>query len=125
MKKLSNAQLKKKLWSVFSQYIRKRDKGVCFTCGKTGLSGHYYHAGHFIPRAVGGLALFFNETNVNGQCVTCNIYLQGNQYIYGQKLGEEKVKELYALKGQIVKDYPFQEKIDYYTNKLKELDDSS
>ena len=117
--KQSNAKLKKKLWKVFSQYIRKRDDGVCFTCSRKA-SGSGYHAGHFISKAAGGIALYFDEDNVHGQCYHCNINLGGNSYIYGQKLGEEKCKELYRLKNQIVKDFPFEEKIAYYENLLKE-----
>lgn len=120
MKKKSHAQLKRKLWPIFSMYIRKRDKGICFTCGVYA-EGSGYHAGHFIPRGVGGLALFFNESNVNGQCAKCNLYLQGNQYIYGQKLGETKVKELYALKNKITKDFPFEKLIEEYKQKIKDL----
>lgn len=122
--KVKTSQLKKKLWHVFSQYIRKRDGGVCFTCGATGLSGSNYHGGHFIKRSVGGLALYFNEDNVHGQCLRCNLWLDGNQYEYGKKLGEEKVQELYKIKNQIIKDFPYLEKIEYYKNKIKELDEN-
>ena len=120
-KKQTNAQLKKKLWVVFSKFIRNRDGGVCFTCGTGNHSGSDYHAGHFIPKASGGLALYFNEDNVHGQCARCNLWMAGEQYLYGKKLGDKKVKELYLLKQQIVKDYPFQEKIDYYNGKLQEI----
>lgn len=121
IKKKTNAQLKKKLWKIFSQFIRLRDGGICFTCGAGSLVGSNYHAGHFIPKAVGGLVLYFHEDNVHGQCARCNLFMGGEQYVYGSKLGEKKVKELYALKGQIIKDYPFQEKIDYYNGKLQEI----
>lgn len=117
MKKVTTASLKKKLWKVFSAYIRKRDKGICFTCGKYA-EGMAYHAGHFIPKSAGGLALYFHEDNVHGQCAGCNLFLQGNQYIYGQKLGKKKADELYKLKQSTekwsVQDYL--DKIDYYSN---------
>lgn len=122
MKKKTNAKLKKELWKVFSEYIRKRDKGICFTCGRKAES-RGYHAGHFIAKAAGGLALYFHEDNVRGQCYNCNINLGGNQYIFGQRLGDAKAKELYALKQKIVKDYPFEDKIAYYKQKIKELDE--
>jgi len=63
MKKKSISSLKKKLWKVFADYIKKRDKYTCFTCGRKG-EGSGMHAGHFIPKASGGLALYFNEDNV-------------------------------------------------------------
>lgn len=119
--KQTTAQLKKKLWVIFSKYIRARDKNICFTCGAK-VYGYNYHAGHFIPKAVGGLALYFHEDNVHGQCARCNLFMCGEQYLYGKKLGEKKVNELYKLKQKIVKDYPFEEKIIYYNGKLQEIE---
>ncbi len=121
MKKKTNAQLKRKLWPIFAAFIKRRDNFVCYTCGRR-VEGGNCHAGHFIPKGAGGLALYFHEDNVHVQCAGCNLFLAGNQYIYGQKLGEEKVKELYRIKNQITKDYPFEEKIKYYQQKLKEYD---
>ena len=115
--KKTTAQKKKALWRVFSEFIRKRDKGICFTCGATGLSKHNYHAGHFVPRSVGGLALMFDEDNVHGQCYRCNMMLSGNLYLYGKKLGKLADK-LYQKKNTIVKDFPFEDKIAYYKAKL-------
>ncbi len=117
MRKKTPGQLKKELWKHFSAYIRKRDKNICYICGRFA-EGSGYHAGHFIPKSVGGLVLYFNEENVHGCCYNCNINLGGNLYLYGKKLGEEKCQSLYLLKQQIVKDYPFQAKIDYYKNLL-------
>ncbi len=111
---------KAKLWKVFAQFIKLRDKKTCYTCGKKA-EGYNLQAGHFIPKAAGGLGLYFHEDNVHAQCATCNCFLDGNQYIYGQKLGEEKVKELYAIKHKVVKDFPWEERIAYYTQKVKEL----
>lgn len=111
----TSAQLKKELWKWFSKYIRQRDKGICFICGRRA-EGSGYHASHFIPKSVGGLALYFHEENVRGCCYNCNINLGGNLYLYGKKLGEEKCNELYELKKQITKDYPFEEKIRHYKN---------
>lgn len=115
--KKTNAQLKRKLWKVFSEYIRKRDKGICFTCGRHA-EGSGYHAGHFVPKSVGGIGLYFNEENVHGQCYNCNINLGGNTFIYGQKLGN-RANELYEMKQQIIKDFDFIGKIDYYKDQLK------
>lgn len=115
MKKQSIAVLKKKLWKEFSIFIRNRDGGICFTCDAR-CEGSNYHAGHFIAKAAGGLALYFNEDNVHGQCMRCNIHLGGNQWEYGQRLGKKKVNELMKLKNETwkwgVNDYL--EKISYY-----------
>ena len=127
MKKISLAKMKKKLWKVFSPYIRTRDKGVCFTCGKAGLSGSGYHAGHCIPKGAGGLLLFFHEQNVHGQCFRCNINLGGNGAVYAQRIrevyGDEKMNEIYQLRGKIAKwtvqDY--EDLIEEYKQKLIDL----
>lgn len=114
-KKQSISSLKKKLWTEFSLYIRNRDNNICFTCGRKGEKSGI-HAGHFIAKASGGLALYFNEENVRAQCYHCNINLGGNQWEYGTRLGEELVKKLYKLKNEnwkwSVTDY--EEKIKYY-----------
>lgn len=120
MKKQSNATLKKKLWKVFAVYIKIRDRQTCFTCGRQ-VEGANCHAGHFIPKGAGGIALYFNEDNVHVQCAGCNLFLAGNQYVYGQKLGKKKVSKLYEIKQKVTKDYPFQEKIEYYTKKINEV----
>lgn len=116
------SQLKKKLWIVFSKYIRERDNYTCFTCGRVG-SGGGIHAGHFISKAVGGLALYFNEDNVHAQCYNCNVNLSGNQWEYGKKLGEEKVNELYQLKKESWKwdIVEYEQKIQHYKELCENL----
>lgn len=113
--KVKISVLKRKLWKEFSKYIRERDKGICFTCGRK-CEGSGYHAGHFIPKSVGGIALYFNEDNVHGQCYNCNINLGGNQYEYGQRLGKEMVDKLYKIKQQTNKwsESDYLEKIKQY-----------
>src|SRR5574343_407265 len=96
MKTKTTGQLKKDLWKVFSAYIRKRDNNICFTCGRKG-EGSGMHAGHFVPKSVGGLSLYFHEDNVHAQCYNCNINLGGNKYEYGKRLGD-KAEQLYKLK---------------------------
>lgn len=118
MKKKTISQLKKELWKHFSLYIRRRDNFTCFICGRKGEGGSI-HAGHFIPKSVGGLALYFHEDNVHACCYHCNINLGGNLYEYGMKLGKRKVANLYKLKQQIVKDFPYLEKIEYYKDLTK------
>lgn len=119
--KSSISKLKKKLWIVFSKWIKKRDKNICFTCGRFA-EGSGMHSGHFITKSVGGIALYFHEDNVHAQCYNCNINLSGNIWEYGNRLGKEKVAELYKIKQQTNKwsleDY--QSKIEYYT-KLNEV----
>lgn len=110
--------LKRKLWTEFSKYIRERDNYICFTCGRKG-EGQGMHAGHFVPKSVGGIALYFNEDNVKCQCYHCNINLGGNQYIYGKKLGK-KAEELYRIKNTVFEKWSEEDylnKINYYKEK--------
>ena len=101
-----------------------RDNFTCFTCGRKG-EGSGMHAGHWIPDAVGGLLLKFEEHNVHAQCYHCNINLGGYGERYTEKMeekyGKEEMARLRAMKFQIIKDYPFEEKFKYYTEKVLEL----
>ena len=98
LKKWSLAKWKKEFWKVFAVYIKRRDKGICITCGKGGLHGHEYQAGHCIPAGASPLPLYFSEKNVNGQCMRCNQFLGGMGAIYREKVdkkwGEGTYKEL-------------------------------
>lgn len=76
-KKLGTAKLKKKLWSIFGEFIRLRDApdgyGNCISCEKqipypNGRGD--WHAGHYFPRSTTFSNLYFDERNVNGQCLT-------------------------------------------------------
>ena len=114
--------LKRKLWKVFSQFIKLRDNFTCFTCGLK-VQGHNCQAGHFIPKAAGGLALYFNEDNVHVQCGRCNLTEQGNQHIYGEKLGKEVVDKLRKLQGTMVKwsETDYLNEIKYYGQRIKNI----
>lgn len=114
-------------WALFSQYIRKRDQGTCFTCGKRNWNeelGEFtiqgMNAGHFIHSK-----LDYDEMNINCQCVRCNLRLHGNLRIYTLKLidryGREAVNELHIRSHQ---EKPYTEEylkeiIELYTLKLK------
>jgi hypothetical protein len=86
-------KLKKKAQDVFNKWIRTRDaEERCISCGgPVEQAGHYFSSGHYS-------ALTFQELNVNGQCVRCNMFLSGNliQYRMGlvRRYGEKIVKEL-------------------------------
>jgi hypothetical protein len=98
--KKSVAQLIQIATRDFNAYIRKRDSEanyfVCISCNtpkaKSKMNaGHYYSAGnHPVAR--------FNEDNVFGQCVQCNLYLHGNLIPYRknliQKIGIERVQAI-------------------------------
>lgn len=120
-KKQTVTSLKKKLWKVFSQYIRQRDRGICISCGRYA-EGSGYHAGHFVTGSICPPSLYFDELNVNGQCYSCNIWKSGNWINYEKslivKIGEEGVRRLKEMQGQLQGERwtasQYQEKIDYY-----------
>lgn len=129
LKKKSSSKpsvLKRKLWKATSDYIRTRDKGTCFTCGRQA-HGSAYHAGHFIPDAVGGVLLRYDERNIHGQCFNCNINLGGFGAMYSKKMieryGQETVDELWQMKHKVGKwgSQEYLEKTIYYQEKLKTI----
>ena len=128
MRKLSRGRLIKKLDSLFSKYIRRKDAindiAKCVTCGverhwKELQCGHFQSRRHYSTR--------WHENNTRPQCVKCNMFSQGEQYIFGKKLkdeiGDVMFDELILEKNRTQKytlsDYKYL--IEYYTKKLKEL----
>ena len=102
-KKPTVAQLKKKADEWFSKYVRYRDSiyrngeryADCITCGVE-KNIKQLQAGHFVSRRVNKLR--FEETNVNAQCTGCNLFKQGEQYLYAKavdaKYGDGVAEEL-------------------------------
>jgi hypothetical protein len=75
----------------FSLYIRERDSDEmgyidCITCGKT-IHKTEAHSGHFVSRS--RQATRYDERNANGQCVACNTFRAGEQYLHGQAIDEK------------------------------------
>lgn len=93
---------KSKAWNIFSKYIRARDKGICFTCGKRD-DPQNMDAGHFRHNRS---SVFFDEWNVHAQCTKCNRFLHGNLGDYalrledkiGRKALDELIKKSYQIK---------------------------
>ena len=123
------ARLKKQLDEAFKKYIRNRDAlgsvFVCISCGEIkGLdqmhAGHFWSAGKYT-------AVRWNEENVHGQCISCNMFLHGNLYKYSQrlkeKIGEERFKALEAEAHKSVKlDREWlQQRITHYRNLISSL----
>lgn len=115
-------------WSLFSQYIRKRDLlkfGKCVSCGTQFFDIREVQAGHYAPAGSCGFALLFDERNVNAECPRCNnpVFSSGKLIPYRTNLvnryGEKWVKKL---------DYDYQHQTitkewtqSQYDNKIKEL----
>jgi len=119
------SKLKKELDKWFSLYIRLREANEygmvqCFTCGKV---GHYktggMQNGHFQSRK--HLATRFSEDgNCEVQCVACNIFRSGEQYLFSlrldEKYGEGRAEELEQLARTTLKisRVEYEEQIRYY-----------
>jgi hypothetical protein len=122
--KLKTSQdYRKELQIVFNSYIRARDRDAgCISCGKK--LGSKFDAGHYF--SVGNYPnLRYDETNVHGQCVTCNQHLHGNLIEYGarlpERIGQAAFDRLHELKvGRLSLTIPeLQDQIKHYKQKLK------
>ena len=80
--------LHQKAWDLQSEYIRRIERGICYTCGKMD-DWKEMDAGH----CVHGNSVDFADFNIHCQCSRCNRWLHGNPEIY---IG--KVIKNYGLK---------------------------
>jgi len=119
-KKPTISQLKRKLDKIFSEYIRKRDKGICISClnkkpWKLQQAGHYVSRSHNILR--------YDERNVNCQDASCNIFKAGNLPEYALALDlkyREGTAEELTIKGRELKQFTVKE-LEELIIKYKEL----
>lgn len=118
--------MKKRLWTVFSKFIRQRDNYTCYTCGNYIEDKAKAHCGHFIDAGVSKLQLYFSEVNNHCQCVSCNNFKSGNKAVYSLKLieqyGDGVIQELHALNAQPIVKWTreqYEELTQYYKDKLK------
>lgn len=119
-KKPTRKSLITKLDKVFSEYIRRRyaknDIATCITCDK---KDHWkkQQAGHFISRK--HYATRWDENNVEVQCIGCNVFRYGEQYLFAKHLGTKKADMLLAKSRETVKfpDWELQEMIEIYKHK--------
>jgi hypothetical protein len=116
-RKLTKRGLVKKLDTVFSKYIRTRHADAygsvaCYTCG---IIKHWkdMHCGHFISRVY--YSTRWDEDNCKTQCASCNLYHQGQQYIFGKKLEQEigigRIEQMQEIKHHASK-YSIQDYLD-------------
>lgn len=122
-------KLKDKLDDVFQMYIRERDGWKCCVCGKVLLKDRTnMHAGHFISRKEHSTR--WDERNVNSQCKYHN-FLQSlgdietitkYESFLKIKYGEQIIDDLIAKSHEIyhLNRGELEDKINYYTEKLKE-----
>jgi hypothetical protein len=107
-KKLTRSKLVKKLDTIFSIYIRRKNSvneiSTCFTCGKKDhwkklQNGHFQSRKHYSTR--------WDEINCQVQCAGCNVFKYGEQYVFGNKLdskyGSGTAERLYIKAKKIIK----------------------
>lgn len=103
------SKLKKKLDTLFSQYVRlsaadKDGNATCYTCNKV-YPYKKLHAGHYILR--GYMAVRWDLMNVKPQCGVDNLWRKGEPVIFRENLvrdyGEEAVKALEAKRHELTK----------------------
>tara|TARA_R110000765_G_scaffold184249_1_gene290054 strand:+ start:1966 stop:2361 length:396 start_codon:yes stop_codon:yes gene_type:complete len=120
-KKISRSKVVKKLDTIFSQYIRKKntdqEKATCFTCGKVDewknlQCGHFQSRRHYSTR--------WDEVNCQVQCAGCNVFKYGEQYKFSialdTKFGSGTAQGL-SIKAQTqkkIETFELLEKIKYY-----------
>jgi len=115
---------KNKLDKVFSEYIRKRDKYTCFTCGIQ--SKEKAQCGHLFSRI--STATRWDEINSKCQCAGCNCKHEFDFEIYRRRFvdlhGEKVYNNLYKkFKSTVkLKTYELLELVNAYQEKIKELD---
>lgn len=121
--------LKKQLDAIFSKYLRTYyadDTGMveCYTC-KSMHRIESMHAGHFCSRR--WLSVRWDFLNVMPQCVKCNIFDSGQQWLFAERLntdfGRGTAEAIMEKSKQTVKmsrsDY--EELIEDYTEKYNNL----
>ena len=124
-KKLTRSKLVKKLDTVFSRWVRLSNADnngncICITCKK---QSHWksIQAGHFRSRK--HYSTRWAEDNVFPQCLACNVFRGGEQYLYSLQLGAKLSDDLLKRSLEVVKfaDVDLLEMIDYYSDKVKLL----
>ena len=125
------SKLKKELDTIFSVFIRLREANEfgycqCHTCGvvrhyKDGMqNGHFQSRKHLATR-------FSEDGNCEVQCIKCNIFGSGEQYLFSirldEKYGEGRAEELQVLARTTLKisRVEYEEKISYYKSLVKNL----
>ncbi len=117
----------KKLDAVFSRYIRLSradENGIatCITCGckkpwKEQQCGHFMSRSHYSVR--------FDELNCDVQCVKCNMFRQGESYIFSLRLDEkhgEGTAEMLHQKSKQSQKIPKEELIEMRKEYQKKFD---
>lgn len=122
--------LKRKVWNIFSLYVRLRDcdddgYAKCITCEAVKFwKSDGLQAGHFISREFS--STFLEETNVHAQCASCNMR-SGMPDEYAKFIddtyGEDERERLRLLKYNHIKrsHNDWRSLYENYKNKAEEM----
>jgi hypothetical protein len=130
-KKPKASTLKRKLWALFSEYVRRRNadhagNATCVSCGAVA-PWKQMQGGHFV-RASAGMNTYFDETNVNVQCLRCNVFLDGNMAAYALYMVKTYGNDILAAldeRRRVVRKIStseYLELIEAYKSKLRALE---
>jgi hypothetical protein len=124
----TQAQLKKNLDKIFSEYVRRSSADEygnvrCYTCSQ---KKHWkeMHAGHYVSRQY--LATRWDTRNVKSQCAGCNLFGNGRPLDFEERLkseyGNDLVEKMKASRHQMMKvdRQWYQQEINRYTELLKD-----
>lgn len=109
---------RKKVWKLMSEYVRRSENGVCFTCGIK-KDWREMDAGHFIHKD----CLDYDFVNIHCQCSRCNRFMHGNLGEYAirliNKYGKKRIEKL-RMKGNQIKKFTIKE-LDDIERELKAM----
>jgi len=100
-KKQTLGSLKKKLWKLISEYVRRKDADEggfvsCYTCGAPIHWKYEAQAGHAIPGRHG--AVLFDVDIIRPQCRRDNVFMGGRYEVFAAKLIKENGLEWFERK---------------------------
>ena len=119
---LDRKRLVKTLDKIFSKYIRLRDKGICFVCGK---QEEFMQCGHLFSRVAYNTR--WDEENAFCVCAGCNLRhefdFEPMRARYVSFLNQEKYDEIYQKfhSKDKLSNLALFKLLEYYRQKLKEL----
>jgi hypothetical protein len=118
-------------WYWFARYVRLRDfkkYGTCIACNLP-KPLEKLQAGHFSAAGSCGVELLMDETNVNGECDTCNAFDNFHLFGYAKNLdlryGEGTANRLRFAAKTRLRDFSkeeYAEKARFYRAKCEELE---
>lgn len=126
MYKTKEKTLRRKLDEIYSIYIRRsaadsRGRITCY-CGAV-VPWQDSDCSHYIYRSI--LSLRYDERNTHPSCRRCNRFMGGNLREYAlfleDRYGKGILQELEKEKQRIVRNFPYQQLIDEYNQKIKNI----